>query len=1054
LNKRPIILCLALCLMTGIIFTWPLAPEFFSSIPYTVRPIPGFERVPLMPGDHLQTYYWFWLLSDNLFGHSALFTNPYEFNGPSGPMSTVYANFPYSLLYITLLFLGPVGAYNGLILLSFMLCGLAMFLLARSWTKDFWASLMAGLVFTFAPFRVSHIAGGQLPGYVIFLLPLCLYFIERTLITGRWWYGWAGGLCLVLLSLMDPHTSFLAALTLGIYLPSRILLFQPFPLSQAGETRSFWPGFFGAFIGGLSISFLLWIRFVIRDGPLFLTNDLLQPLLLGMVSIVVLWLYLSACLARLTTLSFPEARHLVGKSFFFFLPLWVYALKYQVPIPRLGLILIVFCLSLFILFLLIQWRKQRDRLLSFDRRRIIPVLVGTGLGLTLAASYLLHIRTTVFLPSLAGKGRTLSEVLLFSPRIGNLFFWQDINQEKFILIGWGLVLMAALGLLLLLRRHARDPGLSALAGILAFLGVVLALGPRLISFPIYEILYRYFPFFSYSRVPSRFVFVGLIFLCLLAAVAISAVREGLTSRGWKRLSQWFPILVIFLIAAEYHTWQSLGISIMPKDNMAYSRIQKGLPDGKRVLELPIWPGDSHQSSAYEYTVTRTRKPMINGYAPVVVRDYIQQVFWPLFPLDFGELKETQAEKLKELNVDLITFHDNPFIFPEKISPFPPRLTLKRLMASRHLKLVDHDQDVFLFKFNSSFPESLPEHQNPPRPPLIKGGVKTPPLEKGDRGGFNNGSNISSPVSAVFYAQNLPRETGRLEFDHSASGYYLLMNEQHLNQGRLVPRQGVEGNVVSASPGRDQPGYLVVGAYRVFPSGKYRARFRIKAGVADPLQEVGRIEIIKDRKAVIKQRTIRARDMNGSTAWTDIPLEFENLQSGEIGFRVYFSGKVVLQFNTAIIGFAGQDSGPGAVEAEELFRQTGYVSGDPLASGKEAVFAKAGFHPPVYLCYGPYRTLEEGNYKADFSLRLKAPPSIPKETKVALLEVATDMGKRILGKRLVQVKELRADAYQPMGVVFKVPFRCEVGYRLKFLDKADLLIDRIEVGSSQETRSER
>jgi hypothetical protein len=294
----------------------------------------------------------------------------------------------------------------------------------------------------------------------------------------------------------------------------------------------------------------------------------------------------------------------------------------------------------------------------------------------------------------------------------------------------------------------------------------------------------------------------------------------------------------------------------------------------------------------------------------------------------------------------------------------------------------------------------------------------------------------------------------MEFDHGASGYYLLMNEQHLNQGRLVPRRGVEGNVVSASPGRDQPGYLVVGANRVFPSGKYQARFRIKAGVADPLEEVGRIEIIKDRKAVIKQRTIWARDMKGSTAWTDIPLEFENLQSGEIGFRVYFSGKVRLQFNTAIIGFAGQDTGPGPVEAEELFRQTGYVSGDPLASGKEAVFAKAGFHPPIYICYGPYRTLEQGEYKAEFSIRLQRLPQIPQDTRVALLEVASDMGKRVLGKRLVQVRELRSDSYRAIGVDFRVPFRCEVGYRVKFLGKADLLVDRIEVGSFRETKGER
>jgi len=39
------------------------------------------------------------------------------------------------------------------------------------------------------------------------------------------------------------------------------------------------------------------------------------------------------------------------------------------------------------------------------------------------------------------------------------------------------------------------------------------------------------------------------------------------------------------------------------------------------------------------------------------------------PFGFWELKETQAEKLKELKVDLMTFHDNPLIFPEKISPF-------------------------------------------------------------------------------------------------------------------------------------------------------------------------------------------------------------------------------------------------------------------------------------------------------------------------------------------------------------------------------------------------
>jgi hypothetical protein len=987
-----------------------------------------------MPGDHLQTYYWFWLFSDNLFGHSSLFTNPYEFNGPLGPMSAVYANFPFSLLYMVLLFLGPVGAYNGLILLSFFLSGLAMFLLARIWTKDPWAALLAGLTFTVVPYRISHIAGGQLFGYVIFLLPLCLYFVELTLEKRRWIYGGTAGLCIILMSLMEPHTSFLTALTLGVYLPNRILLFRPPLLVQERETKSLWPGFLGALIAGLTISSFLWMRLGKKAGLPFWHLDLLQPFIIGIIAVLLFWLYLSALFSNLTTLSFTEARHRIGKAFFLFLPLGLYALKYKLEIARLGLVLPLVCFGLFLTYLIILGIKQRDRLLWFDRNPILALILGVGSGLIIAAVYLMHIRRTVFLPSLAGKGRTISEVLLFSPKAGNLFFWQDINRERFVQLGWGLVILAILGLIPLFKNKSKNQGYSALAGLMAFGALILALGPTLTYFPLYQSLYNYFPFFNYPRVPGRFVMVGVIFLCLLAGMAFSSLREGLAVRGWVRLRNGFTLLIIPLVLVEYHPWQPLGLSFMPGDNRIYKQIEKGLAKEGRVLELPIWPGDSHQSSIYEYTVTRTRKPMINGYAPVVFLDYIKQVFWPLFPMDFGELNLNQALELKKLKVDLITFHDNSMIYPEKVSPFPPRMALKRLLASPFIKLVDQDQDVSLFKFKSDFPEAPSDHKNPANPSLGKGGGE----------GFQEMSAITSPVSAVYYADNLPRDTGGNEMDPSASGYYLLMDETALMQGKLVARPAVRGNVTLAVPGKDKPGYLVFGPNRFFPSGKYKARFRIKAGAVNPQQELGRIEMIGDRKTILKQKMIYGRDMDKFPSWTDIPLEFEIPKSGEIGFRVYYSGGSRLQFNLAVIGFADQNIGPGSVEAEELLRQTGIIVYDPLASGKEAVLAKAGFHPPIYLCYGPYQTLEEGKYQADFSLRLKDGPPIARETEVALLEVATDLGKRVLEKRLIQIRDLKSDAYQKVRVVFKVPFRCEVGYRVKFLDKADLLIDRIEV----------
>lgn len=1041
--KRPLVLCLALCLMAGILYSWPMVRYFFSAIPYTLKPIPGFERVPLMPGDHLQTYYWFWLLSDNLFGHSAFYTNPYEFNGPLGPMSAVYANFPFSLLYVALLFLGPIGAYNGLILLSFLLSGSAMFLLARIWTKDLWASLMAGLIFAVIPYRVSHIAGGQLYGYVIFLLPLCLYFVERTLTSGRWLYGAASGLCLVLMSLMDPHSSLLMVLTLGLYIPGRILLIRFVPITQTRDKNSLWPGLAGALAGGFSISSFLWIRLGKKTGLPFWHPDMLQAFFLWTLLSLLFWFYLSAFLSRMTTLSFAEARQRTGKLFFLFLPLWFYVLKYRMELPRLGLILPLIVFGLFLTFLFALWMKHRERFLMFEQQRIRMVIIWVGSGLLIASAYLMYMRKTVILPSLAGKGRTISEVLLFSPRASNFFFWQDINYERFIFLGWGLVLLAVLGMIPLLKKNPKYPGQSALAGIMAFLALILTLGPTLTYFPLYQILYRYFPFFNYSRRPDRFLMVGLIFLCLLAGMAVSALREGLASRGWAGLKKVLPVLIIIIVLAELHPWQPLGLSLMSGDNPIFDLIDRQLSQGGRVLELPIWPGDSHQSSVYEYTVTRTRKPMINGYAPVVFRDYIQQVYWPLFPLDFGELNLNQAMALKKLKVDLITFHDNSMVYPEKISPFPPRLVLKRLMASPFLKLVDHDQDVFLFKFNSDFTGALWDRENSPNPNLVRG-AKSPPLAKGEGEKLKEVSTITSPVSAVFYANNLPQETGRYVMDPSASGYYLLMDEKYLNQGRLVPRPGERGNVAMAVPGQDHPGYLAVSPKRYFPSGKYLARFRLKAGLAGFEQGVGRVEIIEGRTRVVAQRILRGSDFLQAGTWRDLPLEFEISQAEDIGFRVYFAGNAPFYLNTILVGFADQPNGPGSVEAEDLLRQTGNVISDPLASGREAVWGKAGFHPPVYLCYGPYRTFEMGKHKADFFLRLKNPPSISERAEVALLEVATDLGKRVFASRKVKARELRADAYVSIELNFEVPFRCELGYRVKYSGKADLLVDRISV----------
>ncbi|HMK65805.1 MAG TPA: hypothetical protein VK564_08415, partial [Thermodesulfobacteriota bacterium] len=733
---------------------------------------------------------------------------------------------------------------------------------------------------------------------------------------------------------------------------------------------------------------------------------------------MLVWLFLSALFARVTTLSFSEARLKIGKGFLLLLPLAFYGLKLKWAIPHLGLILPFLSLTALVVCLIVIYFQNRDRLAGFDWVSIKGLVLGVGTGLALATAYLMHVRRTVFLPSLAGKGRVISEVLLFSPRMENLFFWQDINQERFVLLGWGLTILAVIGLLPLFKKRSGNQGYLAMAALMAFMALVLTLGPTLTDFPVYEILYRYFPFFNYPRVPGRFVMVGFIFLSLLAASALASLRSWLSKRGWPRLSLSMTGMIIILMVSEYHTWQPVGLSLMSKENRIYETVRQQMPQGKVLLELPIWPGDSHQSAAYEYAVTLTAKPMVNGYAPVVIRDYIQKVFWPLYPMDQGEFGETQEKELDRIGVDFITFHDNPQIFTEKVSPFPPRLALKRLLSSPSLKLVNQDQDIFLFRKDGSFSEEGPDR----------------------------GSDITSPVKAVYYVNSLPHETGNYQFERAASGFNLLMEEKGLSQGQFFPKAGARGNVVSAVPGKDPPGFLTLGTQRFFPSGRYKALFRLKSGMAGTQVPIGRIEILQGKTSVIAQRTLFNRDFMNDGDWSDIPLEFQILQAGDVGFRVYYSGQAPLSLNIILIGFMDQGNGAGSVEAEDLLRQTGTVVSDPSASGKEAVLAHAGFHPPIYICYGPYRTLKPGKYRAKFFMRLKDSNRISPETELALLEMATDMGKRIFSQRKIKAQDLQADAYRSVDIDFEVPFRCELGYRVKFTGKADLLVDRISVES--------
>src|SRR5688572_6436623 len=73
----------------------------------------------------------------------------------------------------------PLVAYNVLFLLTFPLCGIAAYLLALEITRRRDAAFVAGVLFVFAPYRMSHLPHLQV--LAAFGMPVALFALHRYL---------------------------------------------------------------------------------------------------------------------------------------------------------------------------------------------------------------------------------------------------------------------------------------------------------------------------------------------------------------------------------------------------------------------------------------------------------------------------------------------------------------------------------------------------------------------------------------------------------------------------------------------------------------------------------------------------------------------------------------------------------------------------------------------------------------------------------------------------------------------------------------------------------
>jgi hypothetical protein len=987
--------------------THPLWRFLGEGIPYGYRVVPGYELVPDMPGDHLQFLYWCWLLVDNLFGPSALFSNPYEFNTFLTPFGLPgFANFPFSILYVILSPLGQAPAYNGLVLISYLLAGLAAYGLAAEVLKDRVAALPAGIIFALLPFRAAQVLSGHLYGFVAFLLPLMLYCLERGWRQASWLWGAGAGACLVAMGWMEPHLVYYSALFVGLYVPLRLLVQNQEREPQTG-------GYIEAVkvaIGAVGAGIMAQVAQA-RQGGDFLGIGLVEAFGIYLVLFVSAWLLLSWLTASLTILPLAKARRILAKGFMSMLLLALYAIQLKWDVPYLGSILLGLnlLLALFLILPGIWPHFRKPKGLAKLWLPVLPLAVGLGL----AAGRMLLVKASSFDQSIAGKGRGLHEVMLFTPSLSDLLNLANVHMEKLVHLGWGLAGLSVLGLILLAIGLPRPARQAAQAAVWAFLGAVatlLALGPTVKAAPLYELLYKVVPFFNFPRVPGRLIIFAVLMLSLLAGWAIRELSGGLVRKAWLSVALCLALLLGFTY--DLGLPARTGISLLPQPGTVTAGIQSQMKTGpgspQRLLGLPIWPGDSHQSSVYEHTISLTRAQMVNGYSPVVPQSYVKQVFQPLDYLNFGLVNQAALQTLDKLKVRLVSFHDNDLVYAAKISPFPPAFARQRLIESNALDYVTYQGNVVLMSLK---PEAAPDAQ-PGR--------------------------ITSPVVSLWEAEALKHETGQLKDDKQASGWGLLFDERPLADptGPLGPRRrNAPGNVVMARAGRDKAGFISFGPYKAFAPGKYLARFRLRRTAGDLPISPGWVEVSTAQGTVsLAKADLDDHLLPPDGNWHDVPLEFELRDLANLELRTWFNGKANLDLDLVLVGFKDGQPKDGFYRAQDMWRQTGDLISDQWVTGGLAVQAEAGHNPPLYMMHGPQVTLEPGRYLASF--RLAGTRKARREAPAADLVVATDRGRLPLAFRRVRGSELKKQ-YQDFTLAFEVKRRMEIGLRVRFAGGADV-----------------
>ncbi|MCH8525806.1 MAG: hypothetical protein LAT79_01450 [Kiritimatiellae bacterium] len=374
----------------------------------------------------------------------------------------------------------------------------------------------------------------------------------------------------------------------------------------------------------------------------------------------------------------------------------------------LGLLTPFWCLFVFYLQPIPSWKSKELRNLIYSLRGFI--VFGFIVGIQALA-----IRLYLTDGSMAG-GRTVEEVMLFSPEPGGLLSLNPDHTHNHLYLTYSVLILVIFSIAIsvkFLKRRAAISGkrliiLHTSFFLLLISLVILALGPSLFTriSPLYwRMLTRIIPPYGMIRQTTK---IYAILPPLLAVFIILPFSSIHIPSAWNRKLNVIALILGSLFLMESQSRMSPTICFLDEGSAAYRAIREhaeSLGEHPRALGIVLWPGDSHWTSVKQYFAMMDRVRLVNGYRPNIPGGYYEHIFLRFKPLNQGFASDELLDELLDRGIRNLILHEDAF--PEQVSPFSVSATLSHLLDHPRIRLLKQDQAVWAFEIMS---EASEEHR--------------------------------------------------------------------------------------------------------------------------------------------------------------------------------------------------------------------------------------------------------------------------------------------------------------------------------------------------------